>query len=364
MGYIVAFTLVVVNLLGTVIRNHSKLLIFLSIILMWILFGWNTDNPDYINYLSWYNEIQINQFIDGKDLGYKLLMYISNILGLDYQAFIIIVSIIGFLLINSTIKKFSVNSNFVYLLYLFFPFFLDVVQTRNFLMMAIIIYSIRFLLDYDKYSIIKYILYNLLAISIHSSAVLYLPLILINNKNKHIFFRIILIFNFLFLIIVFLNGNQIPFVKQFVGLFTDDVQILSTFEIKTDFGFIISWGLYFLIFLIIAFSRSKVLKYQQGLELIEIKFVNLIYWVTIIGFLWFPFYMVSIEFTRLFRNLFLLFYIVFTITNKALSRSRIESFVLYNFLIIGFTVFFFIYQLYIPHYNRVILPILENNVFW
>lgn len=366
MGYIITCFIIIVNLLGTTVKKNSKIIICLSIIAMWVLFGWNNNNPDYVNYFRSYNVIYFSDglTLTGRDIGFKLLMNISSLIGLDYKGFLIITSIVGILLIHSTVKKYSTNSSFVYLLYFIYPFFLDVVQVRNFLMMAIIIYSIRFLLQDSKYSNLKYFLFNIVAVLMHSAAILYLPLLFIKKNNKNNLLKGVVLFSFLFSIIIFLNGNEIPFIKDIMRLFIDNQYIISWFDKKTEYGFLLFWGMHFLSFFMIRASRNLVLTNSDILDPIHIKFVNITYWVFVIGFIWFPFYMVSIEFTRLMRNLFLLNYISFTITNKALSQSRIESKVIYNTFVFAYTLCFFIIQIYSPHFEDVFVKILENNYLW
>lgn len=230
-------------------------------------------------------------------------------------------------------------------------------------MMSIIIYSIRYLIQDSKYSNLKYLSWNIVAIFIHSSAILYLPLVFINKNNKKLI-KAVVLFSFLFSIIIFFNGNEIPFIQDIIRLFSDNEYILSWFDKKTEYGFFLFWGMHFFSFFMTSISRRIVLKNTVNLESTDVKFVNLVYWISVIGFIWFPFYMVSIEFTRLMRNLFLLNYISFTIANKALSVSRIESKVFYNIFIFAYTLCFFIIQIYTPHFEDVVLRILENNYLW
>jgi hypothetical protein len=148
MGYIIALVFLITNLIGTFFGNKSKIRVIFILVSLWILFGWNTFNPDYYNYLSWYNDVQYSSglFTQGKDFGYNLLMKVTQLIGLEYSGFLIVVSIIGLLLIHSTIKRYAMSDSYVYLLYFIYPFLLDVVQVRNFIMMSILIYSVRFLL--------------------------------------------------------------------------------------------------------------------------------------------------------------------------------------------------------------------------
>jgi hypothetical protein len=202
----------------------------------------------------------------------------------------------------------------------------------------------------------------LIAISIHSAALVYLPFIFINIKKRNTAIILAPMFIIMFSIITMLNGNEIPYIKSILGLFITNEYILSWFNQNTNLGFLLFWGMHILTFVIIKYSRGIVLNNPLSIDVRQIKFVNLIYWFTLVGFIWFPFYMVSIEFTRLMRNLFILNYITFSITNKAINGYQNK--IVYNFVVLLYTVFFFILQIYLPHYESVIKTVLENNYFW
>lgn len=369
MGYIVALFYLILNLSGMFIKNLSKIIGVLSIIILWVLFGWNNNNPDYYIYERWYNEISFYSgfLLEGKDLGYKFLMNITSLFNIDYQGFVIIFSLTGLLLIHSTIRRFAANPHYVYLLYFIYPFLLDIVQVRNFLMMSIIIYSIKHLVEGSNKSKLKFLMLFLIAFSIHSSAILYFPLVFINNDRKNNLIAIMPIFIMLFSLIVFLNGNQIPFVQSMISFITGNEYIASWFEKNTDTGFLLFWAMQLITLLMIYISKKIAFKNEGNLSTKELRFINLIFWISIIELIWLPLYMISIEFTRLMRNLFILNYIVFSITNKSLKSRSIKKFSLkggYNLLIIIYTLTFFIIQIFVPHFEDVVISIFENNLLW
>lgn len=365
MGYIVATVINISNLLGTFNKNKPNYFLFFSSLLMWLTFGWNFQNPDYYNYQLMYNDIKNSSglLFEGKDLGFKLLMNISNLLGMNYQMFVIVVSSIGLLLILSTVRKYSPNVMYVYLLYFIFPFFLDIVQVRNFLMMAIMIFSIRYLVEETRHSTLKFVIANFIAITIHSLAVLYIPLIFVKSKNKMII-RLGVFIILCVSAIIFINGNEIPFIKQIVGLFTNNRFILRWFEFKTNFGFLLPWFIHIMTYFLMLLSKKIIAKNSHDLDIIEVRYFYVMYWITVLGFFFFPFYMVNTEFLRLVRNFSILNYISFSISNKAIGKKNIKLKSEYNFLIIIYTLLILTIQLLVPHYETVIKPILENNLLW
>lgn len=359
MGYVVF----ILSLLGNkiAISMKSNALIKLApVVLLWLLFSGNNYNPDYSNYNRWFNTAQNS--VEGKDIGYKALMNFIGRFGLDYTGFIIIVSIIGFFLIHSTIRKYSPIPNYIYILYAFYPFLLDVVQVRNFFMMSIIIFSVRYLVEDIKYSKFKFTVCVLIAFSIHTAAILYIPFVLINKKSNLVI-RLLVLFVFLYSIIIFFNNNQIPYIYDILGVIDDNQHIVRWFERRTNFGFILFLGMHMLTYLLLYFSKHSISRYYD-INPSHLTFVKITYWITVVGFLWLPFYMVSIEFTRLMRNLFILNYISLSITNYYLTLYKNRFMYFYRIICLIYVILFFFLQIYQPHLDTVIRPIFENNHLW
>lgn len=123
-----------------------------------------------------------------------LYVAISDIffgMGLPYQVFLFCISFVALALIGSTVYRYSYKPEIVLLLYFVFPFIIDATQIRNFVSMAICIYSFRFLVDKNSYWIINYYLGITIALLFHSATiVLYIIPILMCFKKQHI--RVIL----------------------------------------------------------------------------------------------------------------------------------------------------------------------------
>lgn len=365
MGYLITLVISINSLLGASRKKYFVYFMIVTNLLMWLTFGWNFKNPDYFNYQIMYTSVQNSSglLLEGKDLGFKLLMNLTSFLGMNYQMFIIILSFIGLILILITVKRFSPNPMYVYLLYFIFPYFLDIVQIRNFLMMSILIYSLRYLVEDKRKSITKYLVSTLIAASIHSVAVLYFPLVFVKSKNKNLI-RIGVFLSLCFSVIVFANNNEIPFIKQILGLFTDNRFILRWFDMNTNFGFLLPWSIHIFSYLIMLVSKKIINKYNQNLENNELHFFYAVYWVSVISFFFFPLYMVNTEFSRLMRNFSILYYISFSIANKAIGLKNARLKLKYNLLVIIYIFILVTIQLLIPHFDTVIKAVLENNLLW
>lgn len=333
----------------------------------WVLYWGNFENPDYYNYLRIYDTSgNSNLFFTGLDfqIGFIALVKLANQLGLSYGIFLSILVTVSFLLIHSTVRTFSTNYNYVYILYFIFPFFFDVVQVKNFLAMSIFVFSIKYLVYSKPYGKIIYISLILLAGSIHYSALLYLPFLLINTKNKNQLPKYIAIFAVLTSIVILLNGKQVPFISDSFIQLLDSEKVENWLDKRTNFGFILFWFLQVSSFWLVKYSKNIYLSnkiYANGNDKRKDKyylFINLVYWVNIVAFIFFPLYLFASTFTRLMRNIVLLNYIVFSITNSTIRKPNQK--IQYGLGVFLYIFIFFIIMLF-PEFEEVILPIMQNN---
>src|SRR5665648_248918 len=151
--------------------------------LMWILYGWNTGNADFINYNIEYNLNAVSSINYSQEIGFQLLCKLFYALGLEYNKFLIVISIVGLVLITSTVIRYTKNVAFVLAMYFLFPFMDDVVQVRNFLAMSIIIFALRFLIEKKKWSRTKYIIFVMIAFTFHYIALFYFLFLLTEVRN-------------------------------------------------------------------------------------------------------------------------------------------------------------------------------------
>lgn len=356
MLYIFSVILVLLNLLYGFSKKQNKFILFTLILLAWIIFWGSYINPDYDVYLSIYNsngEYTTNSL----EYGFILLIKIFNLLGFNYEMFLMTVSIVAFCLIHTTVKRFVVNYHYVYAFYFVFPFFMDVVQIRNFLMMAIFIYATKFLVEDKK---IKYLICIIIASSLQISAFAFLPFILINNKGKNYIVQVVFFISISTSIILLLNNKEIPFLGNIID-FTQSDKLSFYFETTTNYGFLLYWFLQVVSFVLISLSRQLYKKYCNVnlKDDLKMKYINLVYWINVVAFAYLPLYLLNSNFSRLMRNLVILNYIVIAITSyviKNKEENRIYILIVLVYIVILFGI------LQIPFFNDTIKPILENNI--
>ena len=159
---------------------------------MWVLYGWNTGNADYMNYNIAYYYNAVSNINWSKEVGFQLLCKLFYKFGLQYNQFLVIISIIGLLLITSTVRRYTKNVAFILATYFIFPFMLDVVQVRNFMAMAIVVFALRFLIERKKWGEVKYIILVMFASTIHYIALFYFLFLLtkVRNTKRLIYFSL------------------------------------------------------------------------------------------------------------------------------------------------------------------------------
>ncbi|MGY6213107.1 EpsG family protein [Cytobacillus firmus] len=329
MSIFISILIYIANCINTVLSRFSKWPVIMFILLLCIIMGANTVNPDIYAYTVTYDPNR-----EGTDYGYMLLVKFFNLLGFEYTGFRMITSIFGILLIHQTVKKLIRNHSPFYLLYFIYPFFIDIVQVRNFLVMALFIYSIPFLLSNKRLDIVKYIILTLLASTIQLTAIVYLPIVFLIRIRKNVFIRSILIITIILLVIVALNRPLLNSLSTLIisTLGEYDTRVLDYSHIQTNFGFLLFWFLQTINFLLVfwanrIFLRNDISKSDNELSnllktnTINKKFMILTLWINIFAFVFLPFYVFQATFSRFMRNIVPLNIIAFLVTEQLLKKK-------------------------------------------
>lgn len=357
MTYILSTILLFMNFIYAFTKRHNKFIAFVLLLFAWILFWGNTLNPDYLLYKEIYCS-NANYITNNLEIGYILIIKIFNFLGFNYQIFLLIISLFGFILINNTIKRYCINYNYIYLLYFIFPYFFDIIQIRNFLIMALFVYSTKYLVDGKLKSKVKYCIIIIFASTIHISAIAFLPMMMISVKKNNNLVRLIVLFSFMFSILILLNNKEIPFINEINTLI--GIKKISLYTgTKTNYGFILFWLLQTMSYIMVYISYKLFKKYNIDMaKVLERKFIYIVYWINTLAFIYFPIYIINSNFTRLMRNILLLNYIIIAITNEVISDRREKR--IYNILVVAYVFFMILIQL-LPYTDEVIKLILDNN---
>lgn len=353
------------NVINLFMKKKSKLVSFLMIAFLCVMMGANTQNPDIYAYQLNYEKTNL----DSLEYGYWFFKQIFIFLGLDYKWFRIITSAIGILLINNTVKKVIKNESAFYLMYFIYPFLLDVVQVRNFLAMAILIFSTPYLVNDDKGNSLKAIIFILLAMSFQTSAIIYLPMIFFIKKKKNKIF-ILLFIEIVILLVIFTLNNSIlnSFSEFLINIFGNYEERISIFAYKqTNLGFILFWFIQLMNFILMYWSNKNYndaslnpIEDSLHSNIFQKKYIKTVYWINIYAFFFLPFYVFQSTFSRFMRNLIPLNILAYIAVSNSLRKKSLKKIF---FIIIYFTynIFLFYVDIYYLYNESIVEAVLKYN---
>jgi len=357
--YITSF---VINTIGVVKENKILIFDILTLLIISFLLGRGANTPDTYNYyIGYVNSLHLN-LNETFEPGYLILQKISHYFKLDYVSFRLLLSFLCFLLIRSTIIKFTSNPHFVYLYFLLFLIFINTEQIRNFFAFSIIVYGFRFLINNSLRGKIKYLVTVLLACTIHITSLIYIIFIFVSFKNRKYFIRLIVITTLFLCIFIYIGGNNLSFIREIINSFDSGSGKYDAYiEGQTKLGFLYAFLLHFYNIYIVSYSRN-ILK-ASNLDTNKNAFVELIYWINLISIVFFPLFMLNLQFIRLVRNLLIVNYIVFSFLPRSSVKLKRKS--IYIQLMILINTFLWFYYTFIiqDHIDDILIPFFDNSIF-
>lgn len=153
---------------------------------MWILSGWNTYNYDIENYVAYYyRNFDGITLLNLADPGFNFINKTFNYFDISFETYHIMVYGILLTFIFYHIWKKSHKPILIVTLYIFTAYFGDVIQLRNFIACFFLYCGLFVLISPDsKYPKLTFVIFNLLASSIHISFVFYFVFLLGDLKIK------------------------------------------------------------------------------------------------------------------------------------------------------------------------------------
>lgn len=240
MTYLASLYILVINFLSSITRKET-LILYSSLLLMILLFGGIYDCADDGLYRYMYDYISRHGYtvFQRAELGYNVFVFLCTKIGLNYLAFRTLIAFIGLYLMFRVAREFSANFNLTFLLYFIFPFMLDVIQYRNFLSSAIVIYSMKYLIkEYNKANM-KYLIVILIAFSIHYMAIFFLPFLIVKKYSVKSIAR-----NALYItpVLCVLTSTQI--IPNLVQMFVSPrlAEYVATYFQRAHWGFLLMWA--------------------------------------------------------------------------------------------------------------------------
>lgn len=326
------------------------------LVLIWIIFAFSTENPDYHIYENWYRITRFQGLIDRFEVGFSAFMLLCNKLGLSYQQFLMLLSAVGLILIADSLLDYCRYPTLALILYAFYPLLFDIVQIRNFLGEALIFFALRYLKEYNLKNFISYVVFCIGASLFHITSLFYLVFLIVYVKDYKKIVKFIIILTLSLLIFyIFLNSVFIKISAMFGNM--------AYIEEGSTFSKIIGYGGFAIfatvLMYIYHFTNDSLLK-EKEVFIPKLIPVLIICCVVI---------MVSSQAYRLFRNMALIIYVAFlndgALINGTVIRGKMISYINTIFAIF-FSAFFYIRQLsqWSPMFERLTKVIIKSNTFF
>lgn len=342
----------------TLAFKPGNLLYAFEIFALWAISAWNTYNPDYNVYKRWFDLKNYGGILKRFEPGFAYSMIVMSKMNLSYQQFLMIYFAIGLIIIALSVKCYCRQPALVILLYGIYPFFMDIVQIRNFMAEAIIIFALRFLEERSKRNIFLYILFVMIASTFHITFMVFLIFLLAYFKNYFLTLKISLSITLcLGAFIIIDPGGIAKAASKFVAT--------VYFEEEMSLYRVLGYAFFAVLIIVIVwlyYYRSKNGKQDN-------KEYNYLMYIIPTLLVMISFIALSAQCYRFFRNMLLISYIV--LINIGIKRERhIIKFnnmqLIISLSVLFISVFFFEHQLgrNANHYETVTRAVLENNLLF
>lgn len=188
--------------------SNSRLIYNLQKIFIIIFIAGNTGNPDYIVYKGYFfNSENLIKKMDFS-IAFKYINFIGKKLGLTYEEFSFLITIILVLMVFKIVNKYSKHKTFTISLFMLYPLIDNLIQRKNFIGTIILLYSIKFLKINSLKNLFKYLLSLMLAFLIHPIFIIY-SLVPFLEKLKEKKWAVMVLLFIIFLIIGHLLKNEL-----------------------------------------------------------------------------------------------------------------------------------------------------------
>ncbi|MFC2728179.1 MAG: EpsG family protein [Centipeda sp. (in: firmicutes)] len=338
-----------------------------------LIMGLCVNNIDYLPYQGIYAQISAAWINDADpflhaDKGFVLLNLAGVLLGLDYAAFRFFLLLLPLTLLFVTAYRLQVSVCAFFLLYLMYPFFMDAIQIRNFIIESLLFFCIYLFAckNQKSYGLLPFV--ALVAAAIQPLMLVYVPFLLFHVLYEREGWR------------------RIPQFFVAVGLigiaFRHDIreewQVLAAWlsaqgdllaraahyfgiGAATDSRFLKLYLVILLLTVLLYYARKRILR-AEG-DSLQSRFVSLAYQLYLYQICFFPLFVLDINFaTRFPRNLLPIAYAAILLSLPYVQTSWKRYGIFAAVLFLAF--YFGLVDLYIAHLRSQVWIILENNALF
>lgn len=364
---LIAYFVYCIAILLGIVYKKNKVVHFVLLGYIWILFALNTNSPDYLAYsnIFYYPENYTDQ-----EIGFRFICYLLSSSGISYQAFRMLWGTIYVLLIANYIRRNTRNSsasNYVLALLLICPVLLEVSGIRMAVATLIVVNCTMLLYKKDILHKILYLLGVFCASLIHSSSILYVIFVLAGSRvSKKVVTLSVLLIDFFLLLLQ--NKNIAKIVLSFIeGIFPPgkaEKWLLSDEFMHPNIVGTLSVVVFVLFFSYVGYYGCRVFKskiYTVGGNRNEVCKWDVLEKICILSLFIIPFLSISIEFSRLLHGILIIYYVILVefISSVNIQYNRF----LYSGLIIMATVAKIIMYMY-SYPSHDVFAQLYGNMFF
>ena len=332
----------------------EDILPFVFVIVLIVLMGGSSQNPDIENYISGYKTI--GYIAEGSYL-YTLVKDVFVRIGVSFEVFRIIIYSIGMLNIRYTCKKLGANAFLTYFCYAISLMMIDATQTYNFLGMSILLLGVAHLITDTSLNRTKYIIAVLLASGFHMAFFFYIPFIFIYRRtdNKQLLKIYTVTTAIVFLLSTVVSVTSLAGIIQKVLALTGLGSYQTYLTARTRFGHYYPMLLHMLgclysyIFYKLASKREYACK----------EICRIILLLNLYGIFAFPLFRFQLTIARLTRNLELLTFISGVVFLKERENAFFQILIaIFLVILAGIMGYFTVYSDYM---DTIVQPFLQYN---
>ena len=355
MMYLFYFCVLYSNFLAFITKNNviKKCALFLIFLFLWIILGWSAGAYDVEVAISRYENYQY--YSSFTEIGYNILVYGCNKLGMSYRLFFVLCSFFDILTIFYFVNRNSKSKLITLTLFIIFPFVIYLQYVKNILAFSFVLLGIDCLLNKRKHYILKYILFILIASSIHLNSLfflLYLPMSLM-TKKKVIIFAIILFF-------ILLNSYSKNLFLNIINLFLGEKKVsqIGDVSINTDGQF---GRIFAMIFAILEFFVLYIFFSKRNHSNLKCCYVDFFLKINILSIILIPLTMFyGIGFARFLDLLSIVNYCFYATEISNLTKIKDKK-ICISIIFCFFLGLIILYYRNIEYREAVLIPFFEKN---
>lgn len=301
-------------------KRENKILLFISMIVLFLLMaGYRGSyaafglSRDMYNYSRLYDKIKTGVEIGFVEPGYQVLCLLTTrVLKMNFLTFYAIIMLLSLIAISQICKKAGSNRHVFIALFASFLHIYSCEQFQNYIALIIATIALEYLIFSEKEGInYKYMIGVLIATLFHYTMIVYMVFIFLNVKNRRLLIKGIAISSVALCLFEMITGSRIN-LNAFLSIFSSVNEAASRYYTISHFGWL--YGAFFQLSIIfISFLNIRQFHKMQSIDESKkemiLKNLNGVFWINIIGVIFFPLYMINTQLIRLGRGLLLINYV-------------------------------------------------------